>query len=704
MATVSNNTWRFTYTLTTEQTYVVATFTKLEYYSNYSGKTRHNPGESQIFYYDQSGSNVQTSIATPQVEYSGIGWKTIWTGTKVVTSYRQTIITSIGTIAGTIDVPALPSNQVTYNTDGGSAAPDAQLKYLGKPLTLTTTIPTKTGHTFVNWRSSADNKLYSRGAVYDLDEATTMTAQWNVNTYIVSYKLNGGSGVIYPQQKTYNVSSFFSDGATIYKKETVDQITREYELLHWNTNPDDSGNSYAKGAEIPNIINNLDVYAIWGAKYFYPFISNLKTYRTSTSSITDKTAADKGKYIHISFEFIGCSDDGGETYKIPNCVIRIDDDFYTPTLTFDTSPNGSVEFKADVEYSLDNPHNITIEITDPDHSSSKFIAYDYITSGIYPIDLYDNELRSEVYMGIMHPYVNGIPLTLTDSFIDGDVDIKLDVDPNASSVTPAVSGEDKDLFNNIINNGWHDYVLSDNKLKVKKWADKMMSSGTSASNVFVDFVVSGSTAPAALENTVLRICNEYPNAQNTIFTGRYVFRVESTGAEYTAWYQFLIENTSDVDAANGLPKRLAGLSFIWSNSCFHLWTTTVNNEIVIRMSRMGASYDVGNYNKFTYNTGFTYNNNSPLAHLRNGVVTLYGAFQTTQEMASNVLMGSVPSGFEPYSTVRFVCPVGDTKNTYILHITETGQMRILEYGLTSTTRIPNGSVLYISCTYTAKSY
>ena len=79
-------------------------------------------------------------------------------------------------------------------------------------------------------------------------------------------------------------------------------------------------------------------------------------------------------------------------------------------------------------------------------------------------------------MGVMHPYTAGLPLTVPDLFIDGLLRIHLDVDGNASKTTAAISGEDKDLFNQIRSRGWYDDVIDgDGRLLVKKILGKILT-------------------------------------------------------------------------------------------------------------------------------------------------------------------------------------------------------------------------------------
>ena len=85
---------------------------------------------------------------------------------------------------------------ITYNANGGSGAPSSQTKIYGKTLTLSSTKPSRSGHTFLGWSTSstATSATYSAGGSYTANSAATLYAVWATNvstskTYIIrSYK------------------------------------------------------------------------------------------------------------------------------------------------------------------------------------------------------------------------------------------------------------------------------------------------------------------------------------------------------------------------------------------------------------------------------------------------------------------------------------------------------------------------------------
>lgn len=81
---------------------------------------------------------------------------------------------------------------VSYDANGGSNAPDPQIKIRGTALTLTSNIPTWEGHTFVKWNTKADGSgtNYEPGGSYTANASVTLYAQWTASTVTVTYDDN----------------------------------------------------------------------------------------------------------------------------------------------------------------------------------------------------------------------------------------------------------------------------------------------------------------------------------------------------------------------------------------------------------------------------------------------------------------------------------------------------------------------------------
>ena len=148
---------------------------------------------------------------------------------------------------------------ITYNANGGTGAPASQTKVYGYDLTLSDTVPTRTGYNFVGWGtySTDTTSNYDPGATYTADTGRTLYAIWESNapkTYTVSYNANGGTGAPSSQTKTHDVTLTLS-----YTKPT----RSGYTFKGWSTT---SGTIQAvKYAAGGSYVDNASVtlYAVW---------------------------------------------------------------------------------------------------------------------------------------------------------------------------------------------------------------------------------------------------------------------------------------------------------------------------------------------------------------------------------------------------------------------------------------------------------
>lgn len=69
---------------------------------------------------------------------------------------------------------------VSYDANGGTGAPDSQIKTEGVDLILSSIIPTRPSFQFLGWstNSSATSSEYSAGGTYTYDEDITLYAIW----------------------------------------------------------------------------------------------------------------------------------------------------------------------------------------------------------------------------------------------------------------------------------------------------------------------------------------------------------------------------------------------------------------------------------------------------------------------------------------------------------------------------------------------
>ena len=84
---------------------------------------------------------------------------------------------------------------ISYNANGGSNAPGNQSKAGNIGITLSSSKPTRTGYTFVNWNTKKDGSgtTYKAGAFYNGNANLTLYAQWRINKVYIKLDANDGS-------------------------------------------------------------------------------------------------------------------------------------------------------------------------------------------------------------------------------------------------------------------------------------------------------------------------------------------------------------------------------------------------------------------------------------------------------------------------------------------------------------------------------
>lgn len=194
------------------------------------------------------------------------------------------------TASGTVGVAARTSYTVSYNANGGSGAPGNQTKWHGENLTLSGTRPTRTGHNFAGWATSASGGVaYQPGGTYTGNSNLTLYAKWTAHTYAVKYNANGGTGAPGQQTKTY--------GQTLKLSSTKPTRTN-YNFRGWGTSASSTTVAYAPGA---NYTANaaITLYAIWQLAYTRPRITGLTADRCNSAG----TLAEDGQYAKVAFRW-----------------------------------------------------------------------------------------------------------------------------------------------------------------------------------------------------------------------------------------------------------------------------------------------------------------------------------------------------------------------------------------------------------------
>ena len=311
----------------------------------------------------------------------------------------------------TLTIPALASYDVKYNGNNAtSGVPATQKKYYSKALTLSSTKPTRVGHTFNNWKAT-NGTLYNAGGSYTTNAPTTMTAQWTSVKYTIKYEANGGTGSIPNQTKAYDEAISLSNGVGFTKE--------NYNIIGWATSANSSTVNYALGYKLPanRAPGFTTLYAVWEQIFNHPIISDLKAerYTVNTTEPEQTGPDDVGESIYVEFNWKGGSLDGGVTYRTSRLDISINGvSVYNNSVSEEGSFNQV--FSTTGGYSINSPYVVTVTLQDEDSAYSRFITETSITvpTAIFPIDI----LEDGSAMGLMMTAQNGKILSMPNIFID----------------------------------------------------------------------------------------------------------------------------------------------------------------------------------------------------------------------------------------------------------------------------------------------
>lgn len=207
-----------------------------------------------------------------------------------ITSNSSYVAGTKSSSSSSISVPAKPSYTVSYNANGGSGAPGSQTKWYGQNLTLSWDRPSRTGHSFAGWATSASGGVaYQPGSVYTGNAGLTLYAKWNADTYTVSYNANGGSGAPGNQTKTYGVNLTLS---------STKPTRTNYNFLGWSTSASSSSVSYNPGSVYTGN-SAITLYAVWQLAYKSPRLSGFVAQRCNSAG----TASESGTYVKVGFSW-----------------------------------------------------------------------------------------------------------------------------------------------------------------------------------------------------------------------------------------------------------------------------------------------------------------------------------------------------------------------------------------------------------------
>jgi len=270
--------------VTADQTVTVTGLSATTYAVTYDANGGSGAPSSQTKVY---GTDLQLSTTEPTLSgYTFMGWGTSSTAT--IPSYLPGDIYTANSALGLFAIWRISGYTVTYDANGGSGAPSSQTKVYGTDLQLSTTVPTRSGYTFIGWgtSSTATVATYQPGGFYGAEAALDLFAVWEMGTYTITYDANEGSNTPATQTKDYGDTTF-----TL----TSSVPTRDgYDFVKWNTVRDGSGDDYLSGATYADDAN-LYLYAQWTAKTY------TITYNANGAGVTNMPAGGLTKTYGVTF-------------------------------------------------------------------------------------------------------------------------------------------------------------------------------------------------------------------------------------------------------------------------------------------------------------------------------------------------------------------------------------------------------------------
>ena len=199
---------------------------------------------------------------------------------------------------------------ITYALNGGTGTLPTEVDHAsGETFAVAaSTGITKTGYTFAGWNDGSATFL--AGATYTMGTSNkTLTAQWTINTYTLSYNGNGYTSGDTPTAVTQNYNTTISvstNSGSLAK--VVSGVT--YTFNGWNTAANGSGTNYAEGATF-TFTENRVLYARWTApgSKTVTFNSNFGTPITSSQSSDTSTALTSNSFTRTGYTFSGWGTD-----------------------------------------------------------------------------------------------------------------------------------------------------------------------------------------------------------------------------------------------------------------------------------------------------------------------------------------------------------------------------------------------------------
>ena len=192
----------------------------------------------------------------------------------------------------------VPTCKITYNFDGGEGECTTAIVEEGSEYTLCATVPAKAGHEFLNWKDQYGTEYEAGDKITSVTEDLTLTAQWQVNSYEVTWMSLGSklssSDVNYNTQPTQPTTNLTYLCGT------------DKEFVGWTTQEIDGvgtpANLYTN--DFPVVTANVTYHAVFATK------------SEDGGSLAKATSLTNGEFVYLATESgIGVMGANTETNK-----------------------------------------------------------------------------------------------------------------------------------------------------------------------------------------------------------------------------------------------------------------------------------------------------------------------------------------------------------------------------------------------------
>ncbi len=318
-----------------------------------------------------NNKNVFTATVTPSTTISGYSYQW-YKGTTAISgatsssyttteagTYKVKVTTGFGKTATSNEI-TVSSYTIAYNVNGGSGTVGSTTKIQDLSTNITSTVPIRTGYTFMGWGSSATDTSvdYASGASYTANSGTTLYAIWR-KTITVNYAANGGTGSM-EASTCYAYNAATSCSITL----KANGFTRSnYTFKGYGT----STTTVTHNASTAyTFSSDTTLNAIWQASYICSQGTLMQdtSYSSGTSGwiCVDKNASRRctscGDYVN--YQIVGC----GPSYDHPNCqkraekslseILQTDGECYETSSVFYNDETGVYSFYKN-NYRCENP-------------------------------------------------------------------------------------------------------------------------------------------------------------------------------------------------------------------------------------------------------------------------------------------------------------------------------------------------------------